>query len=329
MLLTLQYLYKSIQPLETFQINPYENIILNNRKCYVFEPLQSSKKIILIVNGMTIKGIDDPRLIKQAEILRQLGYKVYLPQYPEVQNLEITPETLNQITNDIHTIYHENHNNKLGILSVSFSGALSVIAASKEEIRDKIDSLLLIGSFANFYKTIEFLFLNLNIDYYGFYIVLKNFIEEIPEYRNKGLKEAFHIAAFDNALKRNPPLLDTHFEKLPDTKKIFDEITNNIEIRKKILNQIFSINKIQKFSTELDTLKHIKNCKARISLLHGKHDNVIPSSESLSIYNECKKYGIPVKLSITTLLDHGNVSANINLIKEFYQLINTLNFFFQ
>lgn len=329
MLLTLQYLYKSIQPLETFQINPYKNIILNNRKCYVFEPVQSSKKVILIVNGMTIKGIDDPRLIKQAEILRQLGYKVYLPQYPEVQNLEITRKTLNQICEDIHTIYKDNHNTKLGIFSVSFSGALSVIAASREDLRDKIDSMLLIGSFASFYKTIEFLFLNLNIDYYGFYIVLKNFIEEIPEYRNKGLKEAFHIAAFDNALKRNPPLLDSHLEKLPDTKKIFHEITNNIEIRKKILNQIFSIKQIQNITSELDTLKHIKNCKARISLLHGKHDNVVPSSESLLIYNECKKYGVPAKLSITTLLDHGNVSANLNLIKEFYQLISTLNFFFQ
>lgn len=328
MLLTFQYLYKSIQPIETFPIFPYETTFLNKRKCYLFEPRKRMKKMILIVSGMTVKGIDDPRVLKQAEILRQLGYKVYLPHYPEVQNLEITPITLNQISEDILAIYKENHNKKLSIFSVSFSGALSLIAASKEELRDKIEALLLIGTLANFNKTIEFLLLNLDVDYYGFYIILKNFIEEIPEYKNLGLKEAFHIAALDNALKREP-LLYNYLDKLPKTKKQFEEILNNLEIRKKILGQIFSIQKIQNYTNNFDTLKHLKHCKARISLLHGKHDNVIPPSESLLLYNECKKYGIPVKLSITSLLDHGNVSPNFNLIKEFYQLITTLNLFFQ
>lgn len=327
MLLTLQYLYKSIQPLETFKIFPYQSIVLNNKKCYLFEPNHPSKKTIIIIKGMTVRGIDDPRLLKQAEILRQLGYKVYLPQYLELQNLEITPHTLNQIHDDIKEIQKHNPISKLSLFSVSFSGALSLIVTSREDL--KIDSILLIGTFADFHKTIEFLLLNLHIDPYGFFIVLKNFIEEIPKYKNYGLKEAFHLAAVDNALKREPPLLNLFFESHPKTKKVFFEIYNNLELRKYIFKKILSTEKFQKFCNELNTLKYIKNCKARISLLHGKHDNVIPPEESLSIYTECTKYNIPVKLAITSLLDHGNVSGNLNLVKEFYQLINTLNFFFQ
>lgn len=328
MLKTLEYLYKSIQPVETFAIDDYKKTILNTRKCYIFEPVKPNNKIILIVQGMTVRGINDPRLLKQCEILRQLGYLVYLPHYPEIQNLDIRPESITNICKDINEISIQNQNKSIGIISVSFSGALSIIAASKKETKNLVHSLLIVGSFAHFKTIFEFLLLRKDKDPYGFYILLKNYIELLPEYNIPQLKEAFYIAAVDDALKRNPPLLEEHFKTYPEIKSIFYDLKENLEKRKKILDTLLKSPIILELCKEFDVFNHIKDLKAKLSLIHGKNDTVIPPNESLLLYEECKKHGIPSKLAITSLLDHGNIQFNIGLIKEFYKLIETLNFFF-
>jgi len=327
MLKTLKYIYKSIQPVEKFPIGEYHKIILNNKRCYLFEPKYPNGKIILIVQGMTVRGIDDPRLLKQSEILRQLGYLVYLPHYPEIQNLEIKSESIDFICNDIGQISKENQNKSIGIISVSFSGGLSIIAASKEIVREVVDSLFIVGTFAHFRTIFEYLLLEQNIDPYGFYIILKNFIDIIPQYNLKELKEAFYIAAVDDGLKRNPPLLEEHFKKYPAIKEDFYNIKYNIEIRKHILKKLLESTQILELCEKFDVLSCIKNLKARISLIHGSNDIVIPAKESLILYEECKKYQIPAKIVITSLLDHGNIKFNLGLINEFYKLINTINYF--
>jgi hypothetical protein len=166
-----------------------------------------------------------------------------------------------------------------------------------------------------------------NIDPYGFYIILKNFIDIIPQYNLKELKEAFYIAAVDDGLKRNPPLLEEHFKKYPEIKEDFYNIKYNVENRKHILKKLLESTQILELCEKFDVLSSIKNLKARISLIHGSNDIVIPAKESLILYEECKKYQIPAKIVITSLLDHGNIRFNLGLINEFYKLINTINYF--
>ncbi len=323
----IQYLYKSILPVEGFYISEYRKIDLNNKKCYVFEPIKINYNVILIVHGMTVRGIDDLRLLKQCEIFRQFGYKVYLPHYPEIQNLEIKKESIDHICKDIESIYHIENKKKIKILSISFSGTLSIISATKDLIRNSIDSLMIVGPFAHFKTILEFLLLRKDIDLYGFFIVLKNFLDIIPQYKIKGLKEAFYIAAVDNALKNSPPGLEIHFKKYPHIKKIFYKILESEQERKYILDFLINSKKIQNLCKEFDLIANIKNLNAPLLLIHGKNDKVIPPTESIWIYKECKKYHIPVKLAVTSLLDHGNVKFSAKTIVEFFNLIDVVQFF--
>jgi len=326
MISAIQFLYKSIQPLEKFPIGPYETISLNSRRCYVFRPSKSKPKIILFVQGMTVRGIDDIRLIKQCEIFRQLGYLVYLPHYPEIQNLDITPNSIKNITEDIKAIYQGN-NQKMGIVSVSYSGGLSILASSQEDVRDYVDSLMIVGTFAHFKSMFEFLFLRKDIDPYGYFILLKNFLKFVPQYNIQELIEAFNIAAVDDGLHRQPPLLNEHFRKYPHIQKIFSNLMEDLELRKQILEQIFRNPFMEQLFQEFDVFERIRYLKARISLLHGRNDQVIPPSESMLLFEECKKYQIPCKLTTTSLLDHGNIKFNLDVLEELLQLIDTINFF--
>ena len=326
MISAIQFLYKSIQSIEKFPIGPYETTFLNSRRCYVFRPRNSKPKIILIVQGMTVRGIDDIRLLKQCEIFRQLGYLVYMPHYPEIQNLEITPNSIKNISDDIKAIYQKN-NQKIGIVSVSYSGGLSIIASSLDDVRDYVDSLMIVGTFAHFKSMFEFLFLRKDVDPYGYFILLKNFLKFVPQYNIQELIEAFDIAAVDDGLHRQPPLLNEHFRKYPHLQEIFSNLMEDLNLRKEILEQIFGNPFMEQLFREFDVFARIRFLKARISLIHGKNDQVIPPSESVLLFEECKKNQIPCKLTTTSLLDHGNIKFNLGVLEELLQLIDTINFF--
>lgn len=319
------YLYKSLQPIESFNIT-FQKLVLNKRKCYVFEPKNSLEGIILVVHGMTVRGIDDPRIWKQCEIFRQLNYKVYLPLYPEIQNLDIKKESIKKISEDILTIYKENQI-PIKIFTMSFSGGLSIIASSNSNIQDKVNSLLIIGTYANIKTTFDFFFQQENIDLYGYFIILKNYFDYVQKKNNVLLKKAFHLAAIDNALSTNN--LSEFLKNKKKLKIIFDRFINDKVFKSKIAKEFLSSKKVNHLANELDVLPKIKNIKAKISLIHGKNDSVIHSNQSYLIMQECKNNNIPVKLCITSILDHGNIKPNLGLLVEFYKLISTLNFFFK
>lgn len=322
------FLYKSLLPLESFDFrNSFKEVILNQRKCYVFEPTGYHKGIILVVHGMTVKGIDDKRLWKQCDILRQLKYRVYLPYYQELHQLEIKTQTIKKIIKDSEAIFKEN-NQKIKIMSISFSGGLSLIASTHKSIKDKIDSLLIIGTYANVKTILKFLFTEERIDLYGYYALLKNFINTLPKFKSKKYSKLFELAAKDNALLTTN-LTDAYLNKHPELKKIFQDFVENKEFKLKILNQILQLKQMQELSYSLDVLPRVQHLKARISLIHGKNDNVIPPGESLLIVEECKKYHIPYQICLTSLLDHGNVRFDFEVIKEILVLIKTLHFFFK
>lgn len=325
---SIYFLYKSLLPLESFNFEKsFKRVILNKRKCYLFESTSKPKGIILVVHGMTIRGIEDKRLWKQCEILRQLNFRVYLMYYPEVHRLEIKDQTVQNIIKDIEKIYKENQQ-KIKILSVSFSGGLSLVASTYKRVVDKVDSLLIIGTYANIKTVFEFLFMEEDIDLYGYYILLKNFINLLPKYKDKKFSKLFELAAKDNALYTTN-LTEEYLKKYPELKKIFVKFIEDKQFKAKILSQLIKSKKVQELASSLDVLPKIKNLQARISLIHGKNDRVIPPEESILIVEECKKHHIPYRICLTSLLDHGNVRFNFKILVETVVLIKTLHFFFR
>ncbi|MCS7204373.1 MAG: hypothetical protein NZ853_01600 [Leptospiraceae bacterium] len=331
MIRTLEYINKSIKPISKFKIHNFQKITINEKPCYKFSPIENHKKekILVVIPGMTVRGIDDPRLLKQCEIFRQLGFITYLPYYPEIHKLEIQPESIDNIVKDLKTIIQIHHEEKIYLMSVSFSGALTLIASSHSEIRDYINSIFLIGSFAHFRTTASFLILNKDVDPYGYFIILKNLLPYIKEYNYPELVEAFYIAAIDDALKTKPPKLEEHLEKYPHIRETFEKLMNDDEERKKIFDSAMNHPEVKNINVKFDVLPYIRFIKAKISILHGKNDSVIPPEESIMIYKECQKYNIPSRITVTSLLDHGNVRLNLNVIAEFFSLIHTLNFFLE
>ncbi len=325
MLKSIVYIQQSLSKMNEREIKNYQITTLNNRKCYLFKG--NSEKIILIVHGMSIQGIDDIRILKQARILNKLGYTVYLPLYPEVKDLKIDYKTVEDIKNDINSIFSLT-NAKLKVFSVSFSGGLSLLSIFQNQIHSKIDSIYLVGSFFEIDSTLKFFFTHPNIDPYGLLIILKNFIEFLPEYNDIDLKKAIEIAIHRNALNQDNEELENFLKDKPAVQQILQQLLYDSSFKKTILSRLLKSEIIHNHFIEKFNIKNaISKSSIKIILLHGKNDNVIPSQQSFLLFQTLQQNHIRSRMLITSLLDHGNVKFDFNLIWEFFQLVRAISLF--
>jgi hypothetical protein len=270
---------------------------------------QSKTPAILLFHGMNISGIDDIRIIEVAIRLSKAGFLVIVPELEEVKNLIITPETIDNINDLIVTISQLKNYfdpNRLGIFSISFTGGLGLIAASRENVRDKISSILVVGGHASFENTLSFVIKNFNHDDYATYVLLYNYIEKILD-DALDLKTIFFEAALDNILFRKEN--DSVAQKLRSNlnsrdKEIFDKVKNDFQFREEIGNKIRLVSK--SLIDSLSPIFYIEGIRAKVSLIHGKNDIVVSESESLYISNEFIKNKKVHNLEITPLLSHAD-----------------------
>jgi hypothetical protein len=266
-------------------------------------------KAILLTHGMSVLGIDDPRIIDLAENLCLAGYLVFLPELIEVKALQITPETaehildLSLVVSKIRDMYRQD---SLGIFCISFTGGMGLNSLSRREVEGAIQSILSLGAYSDFSVLIKHSSENFEYDNYPFFILMYNFIESFVS-KSDDLKRIFWESALDNALYRqgeNSIALKIKKNLSLKDREIYDLICTNPSYRNSIVDQIcLDLSNLIRVSSPIH---NIENIFAPISLIHGKNDRVIPESESINIGNVLKKKGKPYNLEVTGLLSHGD-----------------------
>ncbi|HQI21538.1 MAG TPA: hypothetical protein PLW55_19445, partial [Leptospiraceae bacterium] len=97
---------------------------------YRYSPASRLRGTILMVHGMTLRGIDDPRLENLGRSFASMGFEMVAPLFPEVRDLRITAETVSKIE-DAVTWLSEDVQGSVALFSASFSGGLSIVAACR------------------------------------------------------------------------------------------------------------------------------------------------------------------------------------------------------
>ena len=84
---------------------------------------------LMIVHGVHHLGIHDPRIIAFARALSEGGVQVFTPEMPDLTDYRITPATTALIGVAARQFSHA-CGTPVGVLGISFSGSLSLIAAT-------------------------------------------------------------------------------------------------------------------------------------------------------------------------------------------------------
>ncbi|MCF8428906.1 MAG: hypothetical protein K9G64_02150 [Bacteroidia bacterium] len=298
----------------------------------LYTPNQKEKGLIISFTGFSMSGYQDKRIAVVNNAFAKLGYRVITPKINTIDALLIHPSGIDEMKEVINKITADQllNPNKFcpAVFAPSFTAGIAALAIAEMPV-NSVSSLCLIGSFCNFETTIEFALTNeKNADDYGMHILMKNFLKyEVGN--NPGLEALVQTALADNGLKRQVPILPSLLTQTDlATVDLYNKMRYNTDFRKDIMMRAWT--KIPDFAiwkNRLDLSKHAHKITCPLTIIHGKDDNVIPSSESVFLNSLLEDKNQKVHLELSNLLDHGDIKVGFDIFSEIANLTKAFNCF--
>jgi dienelactone hydrolase len=110
--------------------------------------------------GVHRDGIDESRLVGLAEDLAGTGYNVMTMAAPDLQRFKVTPEVTDVIEDAIRWTSEQPRfrtDGKIGVLGISFTGGLSIVAAGRASVRDRVAFVLSFGGHGDLSRAMHYL----------------------------------------------------------------------------------------------------------------------------------------------------------------------------
>jgi dienelactone hydrolase len=126
----------------------------------LYRPSASPIRTALLVGGVNPAGIDEPRLVHLAREVAATGWAVVTPELPDLVAYRLTPRSTDMIEDaaiwlaarrDLSVDGH------IGLVGVSFSGGLSIVAAGRPSLRHRARFVLSFGGHGNLPRVLQYL----------------------------------------------------------------------------------------------------------------------------------------------------------------------------
>jgi dienelactone hydrolase len=290
----------------------------------LYRPARATSRTIVLTPGVHAEGIDEPRLVKFAKDLAAGGAGVLTPELPDLLDYEITARLPDQIEDVASWVAGRRDlapDGRIGLVGISFSGGLSVVAASRPAIRERTAFVLSFGGHGDLGRVMRFLSTGIQPDGsfrqphdYGVVVLLLNFARQlVPPEQVDPLKagvrvfmKASHVDMFDKAAARRIFERATTMEPaLPTPARDLLHMVNMRDVPglgALLAPVIGSVDLPPAVSPERSPAP-----AAPVYLLHGADDVVIPSMESERLAASLRAGGAEVHLLVTPLITHAEV----------------------
>ena len=265
---------------------------------------------VLVLHGVHYLGIDEPRLIAFASALSSCGLRVLTPELPDIKDYHIGANSIASIGDASAWLTRQNDDHPVGVIGLSFSGSLSLLAAATPRFSPFIKFVFAIGSedqmsrVANYYITGE--------------DIRPNGTEEIlpPHEYGALVLEYEHLEDFipppDLAAVRTG-LRDHLYEDLPAERAALATLTSGQAAEAKQLMDTTSPITRRKLA-EIDARQvadmeavsphgHLAHLTTPVYLLHGEADNIIPAAETQWLEADLPRNTLQASL-ISPVLSH-------------------------
>lgn len=125
-----------------------------------YRPSGRLSRTIVLLPGVHRDGIDEARLVGLAEDLAATGYGVLTIAAPDLQRFKVTPQVTDVIEDAVawsagQPTYAPD--GRVGVLGVSFSGGLAIVAAGRDSIRNKVAFVMSFGGHGDLARVMHYL----------------------------------------------------------------------------------------------------------------------------------------------------------------------------
>jgi dienelactone hydrolase len=152
---------------EPFSVDPVQQIATRHGTIDVqlYRPADGeSRRAVTLVPGVHMDGIREARLVGMAGDLAASGFTVLTVASPDLQRFRITPESTDIIEDAARWLaagaggaVAPAGDGKVGMLGISFSGGLSIVAAGRPELRDKVSYVMSFGGHGDLQRVMRYL----------------------------------------------------------------------------------------------------------------------------------------------------------------------------
>ena len=309
----------------------------------LYEPEGRVRRTLLLMPGVHRDGINESRLVGLAEDLSATGYRVVTVAAPDLQRFKVTPEVTDVIEDAVKWTSEQPQfrtDGKIGVVGISFTGGLSIVAAGRDSIRDRVAFVMSFGGHGDLARALHYLASGevlgdleqakhssavLGAEHvgvhpphdYGLAVVLLNLADRVvpPDQvaaLSKGI-DGFLLAS--SLAVTDPPKSVPVFEEmqryqdtLPEPSRTYMQYVNDRAVDKlgpillPVVESLKNHPGMKALSAERATPP-----TAPIFLLHGVDDSVIPSVETVLLAEHLKG-----KAEVTGLLSGLITHAEVN-----------------
>jgi pimeloyl-ACP methyl ester carboxylesterase len=246
-----------------------------------------------VVHGMDRPGMDEPRLRSFAHLMAAHGYLVLTPQVDELANYSITRNSAVVIGDAVHELARRSGAPRVGLLGLSFSGGMALIAASQPEVARQLSFVAAIGAHDDLRRVLNFyqsnqtrapdgtLFRMLANGYGPLVVAYAHASAFFSPADLAGGRRALHALLWEN-----PAQAHAEAAKLsPPGQRVMALIFAH-DIQALAANFQRSLNEEQ---AELDAASphfYLARVRVPVMLLAGADDNVVPPTETLWIEHD-------------------------------------------
>jgi dienelactone hydrolase len=300
-------------------------------------PADRSERPVLVVPGVHAGGIDEPRLVTFARDLASMGHPVLTAALPDLMQYRLTTRTTDMIEDAVRWLAdrgeHGVGDGRVGIVGISFAGGLSIVAAARPAVRERVAFVLSFGGHGDLPRTLRYLCTGALPSGeqrpphdYGVAIILLGVADRVvPTEQVEPLRrailaflEASHLDMVD---KRRAQIAFEHARSLESAlaqpARTLMGYVNTRNVGK--LGPLLLPHVAALAGDEALSPARAPAPSAAVYLLHGTDDNVIPAAESALLAETLRGRGVAVHHLATPLITHAEVDRSAAL-RAFWDL---------
>jgi acetyl esterase/lipase len=265
---------------------------------------------IVIVHGVHYLGMNEPRLEAFASAMAACGLQVLTPELPDIKDYHIGASSIASIGDTAAWMDHESGGRPVGVMGLSFSGSLSLLAAVEPQYRPDIKFVVAVGSedemsrVANYYLTGEDLRPNgktevLTPHEYGALVLEYQSLEDfVPAPDRDAVRLVLRNHLYEDVPGERAALAKLTPVQAAEAKQLMDT-TSPITRRMIAESDARHLAAMAGVSPN----GHLAQLETPVFLLHGEADNIIPSAETQWLEKDIPKNEMQASL-ISPVLSH-------------------------
>ena len=293
-----------------------------NIRARVFRPEGPPRNAALLVSGVHRDGIDEPRLMTLAHELAATGVIVVTPEIDDLIQYRLAARVTDTIE-DV-AIWMAGKPDafgaeRIGLIGVSFSGGLSIVAAGRPSVRDRVAYVLSFGGHGNLPRVLRYLCTGEGAPQqphdYALAVVLHQAADlVVPAEQATQLREGLEAFLDASAVHRTDPdkakelfaALGLRPSEMPEPSATLLRHVNERDVRAlgaALLPHLSQLGQDPSLSPDRSPAP-----VAPVFLLHGVDDNVIPAVESTRLAEHLRDK-TRVRHLISGFLTHADVAG--------------------